>query len=161
KLGIAFNYGERAHNSLYDLTTQLHQNVVPDPAYVYSFTTTDNRNVRTRWGGGLKIDYKLSPSTRFFINGTLNNHLEHGNSDNAVYATAQTVATRVNGQLTGTGAIIPEYTATMTEWRPVAQSTATLTSFSTEKQGEAVHVQVGGVHKYRDLAIDYDGYASR
>ncbi len=162
RLGVSFNYGYRAHNSLYDLTTQLWQNKVEDPAYAYSLQTLDNFNVRTRWGGGLKVDYKLSERARFYANASLNNHHERNERDIATYSTAQTIATRnAAGDLTGTGVILPEYTSRVTEWRPLATSVTTIGTFTSRKVGEAKHYQVGGVHTYEGLKIDYDAYRSR
>lgn len=162
KLGVSLNYGHRAHNSLFEGTTQNWQNKPDDPAYVYSFQALANTNIRTRWGGGLRLDYKSSEQTRFFFNTSINRHNEQANRDQATYSTAQTVATRnAAGELTGTGTILPEYTSRSTEWRPLNTSLATISAFTNHKQGDARHFQLGAVHSYRGLRIDYDAYRSK
>ncbi|MBL9198857.1 MAG: TonB-dependent receptor [Opitutaceae bacterium] len=161
KLGVAFNFAYRAHNNLYDSSTQNHQNSEGDPAYTYDITLTDNRNVRTRWGGGIKLDYKVSEAMRVYLNSTVNLHTEEASIDSARFNTAQTIATRdAAGNLTGTGAIIPGFTSKITEWRPVANSIATITGRSHRNRGDARQHRIGAVHRYEDLEIDYDGYRS-
>ena len=162
KFGVSFNYARRAHLSSIDLTTQAHQPVVNVPAYTYQFQFQDWRNLRTRWGGGLKLDYKLSDNTRFYLNSTLNRHDEHANTNSATFTTGQTIATvDANGNLTGTGAIVPGFTKDRTEWRPVNNSTVALSAQSTHKIGDSLHLQMGAVHRYRNLDIDYNIYQSR
>jgi TonB-dependent receptor len=161
RLGVAFNYGHRAHTSLIDRTNQAHRVQLEDPAYTYGFEFHDSRNTRTRWGGGLKLDFKLSDNSRFYLNNTLSKHSEYSNTNIAVFSTAQTVATRdANGNLTGTGAIVPGFTKDVTEWRSVTNSTAELTAAAGAKYGRTLHSQLGGVHRYPALEIDYNAYLS-
>lgn len=161
KFGVAINYGHRQHTSLIDRTNQAHRAQLEDPAYTYSFEFHDSRNTRTRWGGGVKLDYKLSPNSRFYLNNTLSKHSEFSSTNIAVFTTAQTVATRdANGNLTGTGAIVPEFTRDMTEWRPVSNSNVELTGAAGQKYGRTLHSQLGGVHRFPSLEIDYNGYLS-
>ncbi|MEY4938595.1 MAG: hypothetical protein RIQ93_330 [Verrucomicrobiota bacterium] len=161
KLGVAFNYGHRAHTSLIDRTNQAHRAQLEDPAYTYSFEFHDSRNTRTRWGGGLKLDYKFSDHSRFYLNNTLSKHSEYSNTNIAVFSTAQTVATRdAAGNLTGTGAIVPGFTKDVTEWRPVTNSAVEITGGAGAKYGRTAHSQIGGVHRYPGLEIDYNAYRS-
>jgi len=167
KFGVSFNYGQRAHGSIIDVTSQVHQVLpagVEGPAYTYLFTTGDFRNKRTRWGGGLRLDYKFSENTRFFINASLNKHDEHANLKNATYSTSQTLASRdAAGNLSATGTILPGFTDSMTDWRPLATSILTIDSQTTHKRGATLHTQIGGVHRYDHLGlnIDYDAYKSK
>ena len=120
-----------------------------------------NRWWRTRWGGGLKIDYKLTGATRFFFNTTMNKHTEFATVDTARWFTAQTVATlAANGTLTGTGAIIPGYTRKVTEWRNVNNSAVTVGSQTHRNKGDARQYQIGAVHQFQGLRIDYDAFKS-
>lgn len=161
KFGVAINYGHRAHTSLIDRTNQAHRAQLEEPAYTYSFEFHDSRNTRTRWGGGVKLDYKLSDNSRFYLNNTLSKHTEFSSTNIAVFTTAQTVATRdANGNLTGTGAIVPEFTKDMTEWRPVTNSNVELTGAAGQKYGRTIHSQLGGVHRFPSLEIDYNAYLS-
>ena len=163
KFGVSLNYGYQPVESLIDGATQLHQALpagVEGPAYTYSLDMRDSANKRTRWGGGLKLDYKLSGHSRFFVNVISNNHREL-NSRESLYATAQTVAAvDANGNFTNANAIIPGYTDTMTQWRGVSASIVQARGFATHKVGRAWNYQVGGVHRYPTLEIDYDAYHS-
>ncbi|MBI4621599.1 MAG: TonB-dependent receptor [Verrucomicrobia bacterium] len=162
KIGITFNYGMREHTNAFDITGQNHENNDSAAAYTYNFNMTDQRVVRTRWGGNLKLDYKLTEQSRFFVNAVMNKHFEHSNHSVTTWQTNQTVATRdASGNFTGTGGIIPGYTKDMTEWRSVAASMVTTLGQSANKNSEAFHYQAGAVHKFRSLNIDYDGYYSQ
>ncbi|MBI4624120.1 MAG: carboxypeptidase-like regulatory domain-containing protein, partial [Verrucomicrobia bacterium] len=117
-IGLSFNYGMRETGSIQDTITQTPQQVDTDPAFISGVSPQDFRNIRTRWGGNVKLDYKLSEQTRFYSNVSMNKHFEHSNHTNFTYGTNTTVATRdAAGNLTGTGGIVPGYTSDRTEWR--------------------------------------------
>lgn len=161
KLGVSFNYGHRGHWSLIDISTMNSQHVMEGPAYTSQLQRQDFRNERTRWGGGLKLDYKLSDNSRFYLNATLNKHDEHSIHNVSNFLTSQNVATvDANGNFTNSGHIMPGYTEDVTEWRPRPNSRSIIQSQSTHKRGEADHLQLGGVHEYQGLDIDYDVYRS-
>jgi TonB-dependent receptor len=164
RLGIALNAAYRPHYSLSEQTTQTHQQLaagVPGPAYTYTFTFTDFRNLRKRSGVGLKLDYKLSDATRYFVTASYNKHVEHESDTEANFATNQGIATRdAAGNLTGTNGIVPGYTETMTEVRAVNNSVVTLTSGNLYKDGRTQNIQFGGVHRYPRLEITYDAFES-
>ena len=161
RVGVSFTWGLRQTLLPLEVTTQNVEAVVKPDRYTYSYQFTDFRIKRTRKGGGLKLDYKLNDSVRFYFNGLLNEHMEHGDQNDSQYSTAQSVATRdAAGNLTGTGAIVPGYTNNITEWRPVTASQVSISSTSTEKGGDTHQYQVGGVHRYRGLEIDYSGFRS-
>jgi iron complex outermembrane recepter protein len=165
RIGVAVNWGYRRTQSLIDIANGAHQAVPNDsdgPGYQYNFMLGDTRNFRARKGGGVRLDFKLSENSRFYVNTTLNKHREHANLWDATWATAQTVATRdAAGNLTGTGAIVPGYTDNFTEWRPVTNSVLTVGATATAKLGTTWHGQFGGVHRFRTWDIDYDLYNSK
>lgn len=161
KLGVSFNYGHRQSLLALDVTTQNFQSGAANPPYEYSFSYNDFKITRLRYGGGVKLDYKLSDHTRFYVTGQINYHAEYEDDNNSTYSTAQSVATRdAAGNLTGTGAIVPGYTVNRTEWRPVAATNVSVSSVSTLKGGSTSNYNIGGVHKYRTLSIDYDAFKS-
>ena len=169
KIAVSLNLGYRIHEVLYSANgfgrEQLASGLA-GPAYIYSVGPSDQTFNRTREGGGLKLDYKLSDSTRFYANLTYNKHLEHGlfggNTFAATWQTNQSVATRdASGALTGTGGIVPGYTDQVTDVRPVVASTLNLASTEAYKEGETQTVQVGAKHRYHNLDIDYDAYQSK
>jgi hypothetical protein len=82
KIGVAFNYAQRKHGTIIDVANQSWGNVVngsTGPRYNTGFNTEDFRNYRTGWGGGLRLDYKLSATSRFYINNTMNKYREYAN----------------------------------------------------------------------------------
>jgi TonB-dependent receptor len=164
KLGVSVNAAYRVHNTPQDTIVQAHQqlpNDVSGPAYTYSAQLVDFRNERARTGAGVKLDYKLSQTVRFYLNTTMNKIVEHENDHYTTYQTGQTIATRdAAGNFTGTGGIIPGYTDRFTAIRPVPSSTVNLSSRNQYKDGKTVTIQIGGVHRYRKLDLDYDTYKS-
>jgi iron complex outermembrane recepter protein len=164
KLGVSLNFGYRPHFGPIDRTNQQHQQLpvgVTGPAYTNTFQWEDRRLNRTRSGGGIRLDYKLSDATRFFFNATRDKHTARNFNTPAQFTTAQTVATLdANGRPTGTGAILPGYTDQFTEVRPVTQSLLRITSLTNNKNGITSHLQAGGVHHFSGLDIDYDVYKS-
>jgi TonB-dependent receptor len=77
------------------------------------------------------------------------------------YATSEAVATRdAAGNLTGAGGIVPGYTKTVTEWRAIPASTVTANSSFEWKHVGSVHAEIGAVHKFRGLDVDYNLYKS-
>ena len=161
KLGVSFNYGSRRTLLALDVSTQSFENKATDPAYTYRYAYNDFKITRLRYGGGLKLDYKLSDRTRFYINGQINYHVEYEDDSNSTYATNEVIATRdANGNLTGNGGIVPGYTTSGTEWRPVAATSVTVSSVSTLKGGKSENYQIGAVHRFKSLAIDYDVFKS-
>ncbi len=167
KLGVAINLAYRPHGSILDgnMAFAHEQKPLTDqtgPAYTYSAQVQDFRNVRTRSGAGVKLDYKLDDRIRFFANWQYNKHIEHQNDTTAVVSTGQAVATRdAAGNFTGTGGIIPGYTEQITDVRAVASSQITIQGGNAFKEGETSTITVGGVHRYKNLNIDYDVYTSK
>ncbi len=161
KFGVSFNYGNRSHYSPTPATSRAYENKLADPAFTYRFGTEDYYHKQTRWGGGLKLDYKLSENTRFYGNITRNRMMEPSFNHYIDYATAEGVATvDAAGNLTGSGGVVPGYTKTMTEWRPIAASTVTANSSFEWKHVEGIHGEIGAVHKFKGLDVDYNVYRS-
>ena len=164
KYGISFNAAYRAHNQLLDGVTQ---NIgalpagSPGPAFTNSFSLRDARIERIRANSALKLDYKLNDNTRFFINAQYNKAINHETSLNAMWTTNQVVsAVSPNGTLTGTGGIIPGFTDTRTEIRPVAASTVDFWPTLLYLDSKTSNLGIGGVHRYKTWDINYDLYRS-
>jgi iron complex outermembrane receptor protein len=164
RLGVNVNLAYRPHGSIIDMSTQGFQQLpigTSGPAYQYLLTILDFRNVRTRSGAGVKLDYKLNEQIRLFANFQLNKHLEHTTNSQVTWQTNQAVATTDSaGNLTGTGGIVPGFTDYETRVRPVAASTVAINSNSAYKIGTTKTLNVGAVHRYPTLQLDYDLYSS-
>ena len=165
RLGVNLNLAYRPHGSIIDMSTQVFQSLPLDtsgPAYQYSHSVQDFRNIRTRSGAGLRLDFKFNDRVRFFANAQLNKHTEHTANSTATWQTNQVIATTDGtGALTGTGGITPGFTDNETRARPVTASTVTLSSLAAYKLGDTLTLNAGGVHRYPGLLIDYDLYSSK
>jgi iron complex outermembrane recepter protein len=164
RIAVSLNAAYRPHYSLAEQTTQTHQQLPAGstgPAYTHTFGITDFRNLRKRSNLGLRLDYKWSDSSRFYLTTSYNKHVEHESNVGATFATNQGIATRdANGNLTGNNGIVPGFTDTFTEVRPVNNSAVTLTSGNLYKDGRTQNLQIGGVHRFPGLEINYDAYES-
>ncbi len=165
RLGVAVNLAYRPHGSIIDATTQAHELLpigVTGPAYTYQLTAQDFRNIRTRSGASVKLDYKLSDAARAFVKWEFNKHIEHFDGSQATWSTAQTVALRdAEGNFTNAGGILPGYTDAQTQIRAVATSQIAIVSQSAYKDGKTMTLNIGAVHRHPTWLLDYDVYSSK
>lgn len=160
-LGVTFNafYSENVGGGSspprdYEFTTN-------PVGYTYLYGTRDTFNNRKQKSGQLRVDHRLSPATTVFFGAILNEDNQPFNRQISSQAsTARTVATLgANGQPTGTGAILPGYTAQFTQVRGVAASTFQLNSPLLAFVDRQAQVNVGAKHHYDRWRFDYDaGY---
>ncbi len=156
-LGISFSSSFRQHIAEMDFTTMNYERTDNSPAYMNSLAYDGRSNLRTRWGGGLKLDYKLSPENSVFVSVTFSPHMENSVVPVTTVATAQTVATlNAQGQPTGTGAILPGYTDQRTEARVLAASTVSLSNLHRQRDALAYSLQLGGRLQKPAYTLDYD-----
>jgi TonB-dependent receptor len=164
RFAVAINAGYRTFVSLLDQSSLAHQqlpNGNPGPAYTYSVGFQDARIARTRWALNLRLDYKLSDRVRVYLNGGLNASAEHKTDYLATWATNQSIATvGAGGVLGGTGGIVPGFSETFTAVRGVTASTVTLRPQYLNKMNDSNNVQLGAVHRYESVDLDYDVYKS-
>jgi iron complex outermembrane receptor protein len=130
------------------------------PAYVWDFRESDvlvNRNQRSL---GAKVEWQATERTRLHLNALYIGGGTRYNRQNVFRAfTARTLATLdANGQPTGTGAILPNYTDTLTQVRNVAASTVTLLSQNLPSGflDDGLQLNLGAEHKLGRWKIDYD-----
>lgn len=165
-LGVSLNLGYREHRATLDNVRQDFQNVDTSPAYRWRTEVRDFTNIRTRYGGGLKVDYKLSPDSSVFANFNFSPHDETGDPKlgnsatlSMVLQNAQSIATinPTTGQPTGTGAVLPGYTDERTEVRPLTTSFMNLINIMHDRSAFSGSGQVGGRTRKRTWELDYDG----
>lgn len=168
KLGVAVNYGYRMYLSAIDIASQAHQNTLNEPHFISSLMLQDFHSLRFGSGGGIKVDYKLSDSTRFYVNTTRQEQEERGHqstfqtfSDGLLTRDANGNLVNANNPAISTGGILPEFSNQATEWRAVDASRSFLSARSHTRNGLGYHSQIGGVHRYDDLDIDYNGFLSK
>jgi iron complex outermembrane recepter protein len=145
-LGITLSGSFRQHLAAMDFVNPINYQATNDsPAFMRSLAYDGRMNLRTRWGGGLKLDYKLSDRHAVYLNMTYSPH-----SENSVVPVT-TVATAANGS-----AVVPGYTDNRTEVRPVVGNTVSLSNLHRERKARAYSVNVGGRISTPDHELDYD-----
>lgn len=139
-----------------------YQNSPTGPLYLWDFRTQNQYNNRTQKSVNVKAEYRLSERTRVTLNTIYNDAFE---KTDQLYTTRafsnQTVATLVNGVPTGTGAVVPGYTDTRTEVRPVAGSSFELNTFLRRFLNRTRLVSLATEHTLDRWTIDYDASYSR
>jgi iron complex outermembrane recepter protein len=165
-LGVSLDLGYRQHRATLDNVRQDFQNVTTSPAYRWRTEVRDFTNIRTRYGGGLKVDYKLSPDSSVYANFSFSPHDETGDprigksaAMTMVLQSAQSIAAinPTTGLPTGTGAILPGYTDARTEVRPLSTSFMNLINQMHDRSAFSGSGQVGGRVRKRTWELEYDG----
>ena len=123
-LGVAVNlfYSENVQAGFRSIRD--YQNTAAQPAYLYTWATQDYFNNRKQASVNVKFDFRLSAATKISFNTIYNDAFEPFNRlYEATALTAQTVATLdAAGAPTGTGAILPNFTAKVTQARALPAS---------------------------------------
>jgi TonB-dependent receptor len=126
-------------------------------AYIWDYQAADyyfNRVLETL---SARIDYQVAEGTILSLRGAFNDYDAWGGHifNQARAFTSRTVATLdANGNPTGTGAILPSYTATRTEVRPVAASSFSLSSNSIGQLQRQRSLQLVLEHKRDRLELE-------
>ena len=164
KIAVAVNFGHRQLFTPQDEVNMTYQglaNGVAGPAYAFQERLQDARLLTSRWGGGLRLDYKLSEHNRIYVGTTVNHLTDHDDDRWATYTAAQNVATLdASGNPTGTNSILPGYTNTFTAVRAVPNSTFATEEDHAHKDAKTLHHQLGGVYDVPALKLDWNVYKS-
>lgn len=157
-LGLTFNafYSENASGGY--TGTNAYQATLERRAYLYDYQSRDIYNNRKQKSVSAKLDYRVSPSTTINFNVLLN---EDDQPFNYWYisraATSQTIATiGANGQPTGTGVILPDYTETFTQVRGLSNSRFILTSQLIGFNDKQINISAGAKHQMERIELNYD-----
>lgn len=164
KLAVAVNFGHRKLFTPQDTVNQAHQ-ALPNGATGTAFTNqvqlTDERLLTSRWGGGLRLDYKLNERHRAYFSTTVNRLTDHDTDRIVIFTTPQAIATLdASGNPTGTGGILPGFTNEFTSVRGVPNSTVNVQADTAYKDAKTLYHQLGGVHKVDTLNVDWNIYQS-
>ena len=164
KLAVALNFGHRNLFTPQDTVNQTYQalaNGVAGPAYTYQERFLDERLLTSRWGGGLRLDYKIDARNRIYFGNTINRLTDHDTDRWATWTAAQNVATLdANGNPTGTNSIMPGYTNTFTTVRAVPNSTFAVAADQAYKDVKTLYHHIGGVHELQAMKLDWNVYKS-
>jgi TonB-dependent receptor len=164
RLAVAVNFGHRKLFTPQDTVAQTSQalaNGVTAPVYTNQVQYTDERLFTSRWGGGARLDFKLDERSRFYLSSTINRLTDHDTDRIANFTTPQTIATLdAAGNPTGTGGILPGFTNEFTTVRPVPNSVLNVQADNAYKDAQTLYHQLGGVHKFSTLELDWNLYKS-
>lgn len=138
------------------LATRGFENTTNTPAYLYDYRTQDNYNSRRQASANVKVDYRLSPTTKFTFSSTLgdNNEAAQRRFETRAFTT-QSVGT------TGTAGILPGYTDRITRVRAAAGSTIDVTGAEYGYFQRLRHVDLGAEHEIGRMEIDYNAIYSQ
>ena len=159
--GVALNalYHEKVIG--YSYTIRDFQNTAASPAYVWDYRTRDDFARRFQTSLNLRMDFRLSRSSKFYLNAYSTDHFEPNRVFHDTQAsTSQTTATAgANGQLSATGTVLPGFTDWFTRVRGLAASTIavrdTATGFFLRTRGG----DFGAEHDFGRWHLDYNaGY---
>ncbi|HRE82654.1 MAG TPA: TonB-dependent receptor [Opitutaceae bacterium] len=146
-------------NSVDQTLLDYQSNSLSGPAYVWDYRRQNAYNNRLQRSLNLKVEYKLSDRSRFYLGAIWNDAPEKFNRLYTVraYTGAQSVATiGANGQPTGNNPILPGWTQNRTEVRAVPNSIFELNSTLYSFLDNQRQINAGGVHDFDRLKIDYD-----
>lgn len=150
KLAVSVNFGHRKLFTPQDTVTQTSlalANGVSGPTYTNTVGYTDERLLTSRWGGGVRFDYRLSDRHRFYVGSTVNRLTDHDTD-------------RVLNFTSNAAAVAPGYTDTFTTVLPTTSSTVNIQADNAYKDARTRHHQFGAVHKLPGLEIDWNTYTS-
>ncbi len=157
-LGVSLNLFYSENVNSVNQTILDYQNTVDTPAYIWDYRRQNGYNNRMQKSATLKLDYKVSDTTRVFLNTIFNDAPEKFNRLYTVraFSSQSVAAVDGNGNPTGSNPILPGWTEDRTEVRPVngavVQLNSTLYSFLDSQR----QVHAGAVHEYDRLKLDYD-----
>lgn len=157
-LGLSVSAGWRTHRATLDNVRQDFQRTNASPAYRYRTEIRDFTNIRTRYGGGVRIDYKIGEHAEVFANLTLSPHAEPGEARSVIFQTGLSVAAldAATGEPVGPGAVIPGYTDEKTEARPLPTSFVSVRNLLHDRKARAASAQVSGRVRRDGWEIDFD-----
>ena len=138
------------------LGTRGFENTTNRPAYIYDYRTQDNYNSRRQASANVRVDYRLSPTTKLTFNSTLgdNNEAAQRRFETRAFTT-QAVGT------TGTAGILPGYTDRITRVRGAVGSTIDVTGAMYGYFQRLRHVDLGAEHAVGRLEIDANAIYSQ
>jgi TonB-dependent receptor len=156
-LGVALTYSYTENVSGGFRTIRDYQNTTAQPAYLYSWATQDLINSRHQTNVSAKVDYRHSPATRLSLSLIHNRSTEPFLRTYEVTAlTAQSVATLdPAGNPTGPGAILPNYSATFTQARPLPASLVRVSGSMSSTSSPTTSLNFSGQHQFKRWQADW------
>ena len=151
-LGIALNVFYNENATSYFRTNRDYQNTMQTPAFLWDYRTADGYNNRQQYSINLKSEFKLSNTSKFRLNAIYNDGRERSLPTYEVRAYAGNADSVPNDSTTG---IVPGFTDTVTEARPVAGTTIDITNTRGSFILRTRAIEFGGEHEIGRLKLDY------
>ena len=158
-LGIAVNGFYSENVAGYFRSIRDYQNTTAQPAYLWDYRTQDAFNNRKQSSANVKIDYRLSPTTKFSLNTIYNDAFE---PFNRLYETRAFTGSSTTTPNTTSG-VVPGFTDRVTTVRAVTASVIDVTETMYSFMNRTRQIDFGGEHTLLGgaLKIDYDANYSQ
>ncbi|MBI4624080.1 MAG: TonB-dependent receptor [Verrucomicrobia bacterium] len=162
-LGVSVNFSYNENVNEVNQIFYDYQNSAQSPNFIWDHRSIAYYNNRHVTSTNVKAEYRSSDASKIYFNAIYNMGNEPAIDNNQVRAfTNQVVATLdANGQPTGTGGILPGYTSTVTQVRPVAASFFEQANFSLPFWSRTPTLTLGAEHKMTRWEIDYSARYSQ
>ncbi|MDO8541839.1 MAG: TonB-dependent receptor [Opitutaceae bacterium] len=135
-----------------------YQSTVNTPAYVRNYQTFSGTNSRHQMAVTLKADYKYSDRSKYTFSLIFNRSSEPSFDRNVIQASGNATLAAINattGLPTGNGAVLPGFTNTRTEIRPVAGSDFDISQAHWTFYSYNPTVTLSGENRFGRLTLDY------
>ncbi|MBL9189705.1 MAG: TonB-dependent receptor [Opitutaceae bacterium] len=150
KLAVSINFGHRQLFTPQDTVTQTAlalANGATGPTYTNTVGYVDEQLVTSRWGGGVRLDYKLGDRTRLYFGSTINRLTDHDTD-------------RILSFTSSAAGVAQGFTDTFTTILPIAASTVNIQADNAYKDARTNYHQFGAIHKLTGLEVDWNLYKS-
>lgn len=155
-LSLQFFYSENVN--MFNSRIFDYQNTVNSPAFVRDFQTFSGMNSRHQMAVTFKADYKYSDRSKYTLSLIVNRSSEPSFDRNVIQASGNATLAALSpttGLPTGTGAVLPGFTETRTEMRPVAGSDFNISQAHWTFYSHNPTATLSGENKLGRLTLDY------
>ncbi|WP_414662169.1 TonB-dependent receptor [Horticoccus sp. 23ND18S-11] len=157
-LGVALNFFYSENVAGYFRTIRDFENTANQPAYLWDYRTQDAYNNRMQGSVNLKMDYRLSPTTKISFNTIYNDANE---PFNRLYETRAFTGNQSTVPNATTSGVVPGYTNRITTVRPVAAATIDVTETMFSFFNRTRQFDLGVEHEFGAFEIDYNAAYSQ
>ncbi len=157
-LGVSLQLFYSENLNLFNSRILNYQSTLNSPAYVNDFQTFSGTNTRHQMAVTLKADYKYSERSKYTFSLIFNRSAEPSFDRNVIQASGNATLAAISattGLPTGTGAVLPGFTTTRTEIRPVSGSDFDISQAHWTFYSYNPTVTLSGDNRFGRLALDY------
>jgi TonB-dependent receptor len=155
-LGITANVFYSENTAAYFRTIRDYENTLNSPAYLWDYRTQDAYNNRKQRSFNVRADYRLSSNTKLSFSTIYNDAFEPFNRLYEVRAFTNQTAPNDT-----TSGIVPGYTNTVTQVRPVTASEIDVTETMFSFRNRTRQMNLGAEHDFGPLDVNYQAIYSQ